>query len=79
MFAYYSQWIPLFSHLTNIKSIPLLPLTILVFKDLRHGIINSAVMAIDFSALLMVGTEALEYSIVTSQSQSSFLAPFFFP
>lgn len=36
-------------------------------------------MSIDFSALFMVETEALEYSIATSQSQSSFLAPSFFP
>ena len=81
MFAHYSQWVASFSEkihlLTQVRTFPLSDSAIRAFQNLKRDIANSAIVAINPSALLIVETDAFDSAIAASLRQHGRPVAFF--
>ena len=81
MFAHYSQWVASFSEkihlLTQVRTFPLFDSAIRAFQNLKKDIANSAIAAINPSALLIVETDASDSAISASVRQHGRPVAFF--
>ena len=81
IFSHYSKWISHFSDkirpLTHAKSFPLSPASVDAFQKLKSDLLNSVMTAIDDSVPFRVETDASDFAIAATLTQSGRPVAFF--